>query len=194
MKVICGSCGVNLKARDELAGKTAKCPKCGSAVEVPTARPRPTKGNVPRATERQKEYATELGIDFSPDIDRRAISELIDVAVQKRDDERYDKLEELSDRESQAWKEMRESVLEEIDEEDCRLSRAQPSQMIEELSNRGRCSVLITFDFDDVSDFGDLTGAHFQVQFSDDMEKSDMQSILMGLGLQMAANLGKTTD
>lgn len=81
-------------------------------------------------------YATELGISFPPDINRRDISKLIDAAIEKRDDERFRRLMELGNRESQAWREMREAVLKEIDEEDCRLSVARPQQMVDELANR----------------------------------------------------------
>lgn len=185
MNVTCGSCGVNLQAKDELAGKTAKCPKCGNAIEIPKPTPPAAKAKIPPATERQKEYATSLGIKFPRDINRKDLSELIDAAAQQRDEERFKRLNELSDHESAAWQKMREEVLAEIDEEDCRLSKAEPAQMLEELANRNRGAILISFDWDDAIDFEDLTGAKFGIEFSDDMAESDMRSVLMSLGAAM---------
>jgi len=182
MNLICGSCGKKLKAKDELAGKTAKCPKCGNAIEIPRAAPN-TK--IPPATERQKDYATSLGIDFPSDIDRKEISQLIDTAVQQRDERRFKQLSELSDRESEAWRAMREEVLAEIDEEDCRLSKAQQDQMVEELANRNRGAILISFALDDVVDFEDLTGVRFELSFSEDLDESEMHSVLMWMGAAM---------
>jgi len=33
--VVCGLCGLRLRARAEFAGRTMHCPKCGAAVQVP---------------------------------------------------------------------------------------------------------------------------------------------------------------
>jgi hypothetical protein len=190
MKVVCRTCNANLQARNELAGKTAKCPKCGNPVAVPNSVPR-SKGTVPLATDRQNEFAASLGIDFPPDINRREISELIDAAVQKQDDERFDRLEEFSRRESDAWREMREEVLAEIDEKDCRLSIARPKQMVDELANRNRGAILISFDFNDVDDFDHLSDVNFAISFTDDMTESDMRSVVMSIGLTMLNKLPK---
>jgi len=35
IKVTCAGCGVSLKTPDSSAGKRAKCPKCGHAIEIP---------------------------------------------------------------------------------------------------------------------------------------------------------------
>ncbi|HUT12075.1 MAG TPA: hypothetical protein VMY42_16355 [Thermoguttaceae bacterium] len=185
MNVTCGNCGVNLKAKDELAGKTAKCPKCGCAIEIPSLVPPPVKARIPLATERQKEYATSLDIEFPPDISRKEISDLIDAAVQKRDDERFRRLDELSDRESEAWQKLRAEILAELDVEDCRLSKAEPSQMLEEFGNRNRGAILISFDWDDGIDFEDLTGVKFSVEFSDDMDESNVGSVLRWVCIAM---------
>ncbi len=37
IEVSCQSCGKVLRAKDSAAGKTAKCPQCGSAVQIPEA-------------------------------------------------------------------------------------------------------------------------------------------------------------
>ena len=78
--VACPSCKARFTASDEAAGKTAHCTKCGSAITVPIP-PRPL------ATEKQEEFARDLGIQFPDNIDRRAISELIDAAVANQDED-----------------------------------------------------------------------------------------------------------
>lgn len=37
IKVTCGSCGQTLKAKDEYAGRTTKCPGCGEPLKIPEA-------------------------------------------------------------------------------------------------------------------------------------------------------------
>jgi hypothetical protein len=39
IRVKCPNCDVTLKAKDEVAGQTRKCPKCGAAVEIPAVAP-----------------------------------------------------------------------------------------------------------------------------------------------------------
>jgi hypothetical protein len=39
IRVTCASCDVTLKAKDELAGQTRKCPKCGATVQIPEVAP-----------------------------------------------------------------------------------------------------------------------------------------------------------
>lgn len=120
-----------------------------------------------------------LGIGFSANINRRDISKLIDAAIVKQDDERYKRLDDLSDRESEAWKEMRKEVLAEIDAEDCRLSKAMPSQIVEALSDRGLAAILITMPSDDIIDFDDLTGVKVDISFSDEMTQENMESAML---------------
>jgi len=182
IQITCSACKAVLNAKAELAGKRAKCPKCGASVEIPTpSAPEPEK-RVRLATERQKEYARSLGIVFREDISRTEISRQIDEAVTKRDDERFARLHELSRRESEARKQMREEVLAELDEEDCRLSRAEPSQMIEALSERGLAAVLITMPWDEIEGFDNLENVSAQMSCSDGMTEDDMQSVIMTYG------------
>jgi hypothetical protein len=186
MNVKCAKCGVELKAKDDLAGKTAKCPKCGNVIRVPESVAATAKPTIPPATDRQREYATSLGIEFPPDINRKDLSEMIDLAVQHRDEERYKKLDQLGDRESEAWQKMREEVLAEIDEHDCRLSKAEPSQMVQELANRNRGGILISFDLDEVVNFDDLSAVNVNISFSDDaLEEGDVRSVLIWIGATM---------
>ena len=123
-----------------------------------------------------------MGIEFDDTVSRREISELIDEAVKKQDEERYARLEDLQNRESEAWRKMREEVLKEIDTEDCRLSRADTDDMLEELERRGLEAVLITFGSDEVVDYEDLSGVQFGVSFSDGMSESDMRQVVSAVG------------
>lgn len=46
INITCTGCGMDLKVRDELAGKRAKCPRCGLMVAVPAASPGGEPGQV----------------------------------------------------------------------------------------------------------------------------------------------------
>ncbi|MCG8584301.1 MAG: hypothetical protein MI757_06275 [Pirellulales bacterium] len=39
IQVECSECGAKLKVKDELAGRSGKCPKCGARVQIPAAAP-----------------------------------------------------------------------------------------------------------------------------------------------------------
>ncbi|HUS39823.1 MAG TPA: hypothetical protein VMX74_10260 [Pirellulales bacterium] len=39
IRVLCGACGSKLNAKDEMAGQTRKCPKCGKPVLIPRPEP-----------------------------------------------------------------------------------------------------------------------------------------------------------
>jgi gamma-glutamylcyclotransferase (GGCT)/AIG2-like uncharacterized protein YtfP len=187
MNLTCSGCRSKLRVPDALAGKKAKCPKCGAILEVAKAPEPEAEPTAELATERQKEYARSLGVEFPANITKTEMRRLISSAVDRRDEERFRKLDELSDRESRAREEMREQVLAEIDEEDCRLSKATPAQMLEELANRNLGAILISFDMNEV-DFENLTGARFPLALacSDNMAEHHMNTILMGLGWILA--------
>ena len=178
-----------LKVPDAVAGKRGKCPKCGAVIDIPVPPSAPVVPSGPPTTERQKEYARSLGIDFPADISKREISKLIAKAAEREDEERFEKLEQLADRESKAYEEMREAILAEIDEEDCRLSRATLEQILDELENRDLGAVLISFPIDEV-DFEDLTGAKLDVACSGNLSESEMRSVLLGLGMAVARQVG----
>jgi hypothetical protein len=87
------------------------------------------------------------------------MSQLIEEAEEKQTEQRYQKLDELRERESHAWQKMREEVLAEIyaDPDDCRLSAADTSRIVDALSKRGIAAILFTFPSDaayDISDEG----------------------------------------
>ncbi len=190
MNIICSGCQTKLKVGDTLAGKRGKCPKCGAILEIPTAHAVETDSNTELATEHQKEYAKALGIEFPPNISKKQISQLIGEAVQHKDEERFEKLEELSNRESKAWQEMREQVLAEIDEEDCRLSKAKPEQIVEELGSRDLGAVLILFERDE-ADFENIKGTKLDVFRSDNLTETEMCTVLVGIGYEAAKKIQK---
>ncbi len=104
IQIQCPSCGAKLRARESLVGKTVSCPKCKQSVSIPEVAPspaaveaiRPTSVNtidgtlgyaIPTkrrrerpATDKQKEYATDLGIEFDDGISAKKISAMIDAA------------------------------------------------------------------------------------------------------------------
>jgi len=131
------------------------------------------------ATERQREYARELGIEFTDNITRDEISKLIDAAQTAEEDERWNRLNELNDRESAARNELREEVLAEIDSEGCRLSKATPAQIVQALSDRELATILITMPWKQIKDFENLRGVESEISFSDEMTIEDVESVIM---------------
>jgi hypothetical protein len=164
------------------------CPKCHKPItvvqppsEVAAASPPPEKNNrIPVATQKQKDYARSLGIEFQEDIDRRTISKLIDEAQQKETEDRFKQLDELQDRESEAYRRMRAEIEEEVDEEDPRLSRASEDEIMEALSIQGKAAILITLAPDAVEAI--MNGSRVDtasLSYTDDsLELEDVNEIL----------------
>lgn len=50
IKVKCGSCGAGFSAKDSLAGKHVKCPKCSAGIQIPTAAGAGSLGSAPGGT------------------------------------------------------------------------------------------------------------------------------------------------
>src|SRR6476469_6142468 len=62
IKFFCG-CGNHLKARDEMAGRRAMCPKCGSPVGIPSLRPtHPGTAAAPLTPEERRRLARQRGL------------------------------------------------------------------------------------------------------------------------------------
>jgi hypothetical protein len=142
------------------------------------------------ATERQKEYARSLGIDFNERITRAEISKLIDDAEKAQIEKRYQVLDDLEQRESEAWEKMRAQVLAEIDPEDCPLSKADTSQIVESLSKRRLAAILITIPWDSVHDFDDLRGTTFQISFADDMTLDEVEKVIISSAMTIMEQKG----
>ena len=136
------------------------------------------------ATQRQKEYARQLGAEFSAQITRSHMSELIDQAVESETDKRYRELDAIEQRENDAWQKMRQEVLAEIDSdpEECRLSTADTSKVVEELFRRGLAAVLITVPWDDF-DSNDLMGVSFAMSFCDNMPVEEAENMVKAAAL-----------
>jgi len=190
------SCGAHLRAKDHHAGKLFKCPKCGAPIQVPRvqipspsdaipddpstnpasaepppnqpeAAPEPTPAQPP--TERQKEYARSLGIKFADDVDRATLSKRIGAAKQQQEDDRYKRLDELQNRESEAWEKMRQEVIEELDGEDLRLSKADVDDIAAALTDRETAAILITFSLDDFDAVLDSSGGKLRITHDPDL-------------------------
>ena len=187
----CTSCNARLQAKPKLAGKTLACPKCKAQLIVPqpeTAAPpiaESAEKKAPPATEKQKAFATELGISFPDDIDRRAISALIDDALAKQDDARYQRLNALQHKESKIREELRDEILAECDEEDPRMSVATTAQILDGLAQRDVGAILITFEYGVLSGVDDLTGEKFGLHGTDDLNEDDIKTIVSWLGMAM---------
>jgi hypothetical protein len=157
--VSCPSCEAKFAAPEEAAGKSAHCPKCEGRIVVP-------KGGRLLATESQKEYARDLGIDFPADCDRTAMSRLIDTAVDKRDEERIQRLNDLEERE-------------EATNEGIRLATATPDEIVKALYDRGLTALLITMQTDEIIDFEQLAGLRASYSFTDNMRMKDVESLIL---------------
>ena len=187
----CTSCKSRLQAKPKLAGKTLACPKCNTQLVVPQLETPAvieeidTAKKPPLATDKQKVFATELGITFPDDIDRRTISKLIDDAIEKQVDGRYDRLNDLQDKENKIRSEIRDEIMAECDEDDPRMSVATTEQMLEALAERDTGAILITFEYGVLSGGDDLTGEKFKMNSTDDIDENDLKTIVSWLGMAM---------
>jgi len=188
----CPCCKASLRAKPKLAGRKLSCPKCKADIVVPdppveatSETAATTKTGPPPATEKQKAYATTLGVVFPDDIDIRAMSKLIDDAQLRQDDERFERLNQLQEAESQVREELRAEVLAECDEEDPRLSHATPEQIMEAMGSRDIGAIMITFEYGVLNGVDDLTGEKFAICSTDDLEDEDLKTILSWLGAAM---------
>ncbi len=193
--VTCSSCGSSFHVKSEFAGRSGQCPKCWAVIHVPidfpeTAAPEPKavnlkhaqpipkpakKSNVPAATDRQKEFARSLGIDFPDDIDRREISKLIEAAQ----DQRLDNLAKVEEREGKVYEQLRKEIEAEIYRDDKPLSKASPGDMATALENRGFAAIILTFNPNDIG----KDNATASIAYGDgNMSEEDMRETLMRLG------------
>jgi len=161
-----------------MRGLKGQCPRCGAAIDVPGAR-KPRQRPTTPATERQKEFARELGIQFADGISKGDISTLIDEALASDARERGVDLDALEKREGDVYRDVRSEILAEIDEDDCRLSKATHAKIVEELGHRNLSAILITFPLDAEIDAGGPLECGFS--YSDDLSRKDVQIVLVSL-------------
>jgi DNA-directed RNA polymerase subunit M/transcription elongation factor TFIIS len=123
-QITCNKCAALLNVDEKNIGKTGKCFKCGNRIEIispnndkqnDTLIENKPKRAVRSATEKQKEFARDLGIEFDENINMREISKLIDAAL------------------------AREEALtpEEIELHLKTLPKSSPDEMIDEIQRRG---------------------------------------------------------
>lgn len=191
--VSCPSCGSALHVKSKFAGKSGECPKCRTKIRIPmdfpeavepkAAEPKPVqpipkpakKSDVPPATDRQKEYARSLGIDFPDDIDRREISKLIDAAQ----DQRLDDLAKVEEREGKVYEKLRKEIAAEMYRDDKPVSKATPNDMVNALEAQGFAAIILTLNPRDVGN----ENAKASITFGDgNMTEEDMRETLMRLG------------
>ena len=95
----------------------------------------------------------------------------------------------MSERESSAYEELREQVVHDLDDEDCRLSKATHDQIVQELCDRGEGAILISFDPRGI-DFDELKGkTQFTLSFSDNLSEADVCAVVLTLRDQAAGRL-----
>ena len=96
---------------------------------------------------------------------------------------------------------MRVEVLAEIDAEDCRLSKAEPEQIVAALSERGLAAILFTFPTDAIYDLGEPgIKIEFSTSFNDEMALDDVEKFVKEYalfiwkrdGTDLAGSLEKT--
>jgi DNA-directed RNA polymerase subunit M/transcription elongation factor TFIIS len=186
--VSCPSCGSSLHVKSKFAGKSGECPKCRAKIRIPMDSaeaveskpvqpiPKPVKkSDVPPATDRQKEYARTLGIDFPDDIDRREISKLIDAAQ----DQRLDDLAKVEEREGNVYEKLRKEIAAEMYRDDTPVSKATPNDMVNALEAQGFAAIILTLNPRDVGN----ENATASIVFGDgNMTEEDMRETLMRLG------------
>jgi len=192
--VTCPSCNSSFHVKAEFAGKSGQCPKCRTVIHVPidfpepppapkakepepaqTIQKPPKKGNVPPATDRQKEYARSLGIDFRDDIDRREISKLIEAAQ----DERMENLAKVQQGEGEVYEKLRKEIEAEVYRDDKPLSKATPGEMATALENQGFAAIVLTFNPRDIG----KDNVKASIAYGDgNLTEEDMRSLLMTLG------------
>ncbi len=210
-RIACPFCGARLSAKPKLAGRQLACPKCNGEFIVPSPPdtsplpppepPLPTADSKPAKrippTEKQIAFATELGVEFAEDIDRRDLSKLIDAAIIKRDDERFQRLDEIQEKENQVREELRAEIMAECDQEDPRLSVATSEQIVESLDQRMIGGILLTFSYDELGgfeNFEELVGKSVHMNHTDDVDTEDVIKILMWVSTALRIRSGHESE
>jgi len=196
IELTCGECQAVYHIKEELAGRRGRCTKCGNVLLIPSGdtaqdtKDTESPGSVPPATDKQKKFAESLGIAFPPDINKKSISKLIDEAIEKRDEARYAKLDEIQHRESQACAAIREEIEAEVDDEDPRLSKASIEDILESLEERDITAILITCPLDEASYVLDSEGtARFSIAFTDDLDEEEMKVVLVRIAAKLTEDM-----
>ena len=202
--IACPKCNLALHVDDEHVGKQGKCRACGTSFVIPRpCDPSPNDVRVPNrsrlpATDRQKAFARDLGIQFDESIDRNSMSKLIAAAQERQDAERIEQLERLEDRESEVYRQIREEILLEVDKDDPRLSKATSLEMMKALGKHGIGAILVTFKGEDARDLASPPkGANIGINISwtdDWLTEGDTREVLKIIGIKFAGIAGQLTN
>lgn len=165
-QLTCPGCGAIHAVDEQYVGKMGKCNKCGtrillqpqpiekaSAPPTPPAQAKSRRKDRP-ATDKQKAFALDLGIEFEEGISAKRLSQLIDAAL--------------------AYEEAVDSGQVEVQLKTLR--KCEPSDMVEALRNRGESAILVHWDSAAASSEEDFGGG---ISFSDNLSEEQMFSMLV---------------
>lgn len=189
MRIECPKCNAAFIVADENVGRQGRCKRCNATfiIDPPSTRvelePGPA-GRLP-ATARQRDFARELGIPIDGPIDRRSLSKLISVAVDRRDKEELKRLASISSCEGEAYEQVRKQILEDLDPTDIRLSLASPEQMMQSLSGRGLGAILLHWTPDEEAESA-TAFKRLEIAWTDDLfDEVQMRAVLQMIGLKV---------
>lgn len=188
----CPHCDAKLKVKAEKIGKTATCPGCQQLIKIevltPTVAPIPAlrlSGSDLPATEKQKQFATSLGCEFSDSITRGEISSLIERGKERQEQGRYESMVALQNREQSAIAAVRTELLQEMSD-DPQVSMATVRQMVDSLDDQNLAAILITMPFDQIDEFHALNGVDVRITSSNSMSDSEVVSVLQQITSKVA--------
>ena len=110
---------------------------------------------------------------------------MIDRSLEDQKDARYKELDDIQSRKNDAYCELRDEIISEIDDEDPRLSRSTVQQMLEELANRDIGSVLFSFEYGIHGGADVLSMDDIQLHHSTDIDETDAKVMLIQLGTEL---------
>jgi DNA-directed RNA polymerase subunit RPC12/RpoP len=167
ISVICKKCGAKFSASRRAEGQKLKCLKCESAILIAESGP--------PATQKQKEFAKDLGIEFNESVSKAEMTRLITAALAQADEDQRLQLAALDAREKAAA----ERKAKKAGTEGVNLATASPEQMVEEMAARGLAAFMVAIPWKNVrDDFKSLVGVPFSVYFSDEMSQEDVEDVI----------------
>jgi endogenous inhibitor of DNA gyrase (YacG/DUF329 family) len=159
IKCKCPNCGVTGMMKRERTSSPIKCPKC-NVIGVFSSEEKP----VDPATQKQKDFADNLGIAYPDDISKSEISVLIDAALENEQ-------QQMADKESQAYADIKEEILSEIGAE----------EMLAIFQERNENAIIITFDDED-----DIEDMDINMGYTDNINPGMAQAVITAIAVQMA--------
>jgi hypothetical protein len=216
--VHCKHCGKKMRVKDSFAGTKGLCPFCKAEITVPAiaspsnaptrvhpvepksdaTTPKQSESKPP--TEKQLEYARDLGIQIPENVTRQQLSRMIDEAIdnapategQKEflrnlgvkipDDIRRQQMSMLLDAALDLKSQVQEEARREIKEYEIAdlISQASFEQLLEGLKERGKPFFLFTLE-DDEFRYKDNVPIKGDLSWTDDLNPADVQWIILNL-------------